>query len=85
VNAASPIIGSPLHVVTSESIPKRLEILTLLLESGADPNCIVLSDDGMPLKPPLGEYLSSNPLPFDRQVIRLLMRYGAKVLIQKYS
>lgn len=81
MNSSSPIIGSPLHVVCSDNISNRLTILRLLLEHGADPNKVVISDDGMPLKSVLGEYLSSNP-ELDQRVIKTLLRYGAKVIFK---
>ncbi|CAL8079096.1 unnamed protein product [Orchesella dallaii] len=81
VNASSPIIGSPLHVVCSDHIVNRLTIMKLLLDHGADPNKVVISDDGMPLKSVLGEYLSSNT-ELENEVIKTLMRYGAKVVFK---
>lgn len=81
MNASSPIIGSPLHVVCSDNITNRLTILHLLLDHGADPNKVVISDDGMPLKSVLGEYLSSN-MDLDQTMIKTLMRYGAKVVFK---
>lgn len=81
VNASSPIIGSPLHVVSSDNIPNRLALLQVLLEKGADPNLVVISDDGMPLKSPLGEYISSNT-ELDPKFVRLLLKFGARVIIK---
>jgi hypothetical protein len=78
VNSSSPIIGTPLHVVCSEGIENRVELLTMLLSSGADPSLIVESDDGPPLRPVLSEYLSTNENPCPL-VINLLLKYGAKV------
>jgi len=53
----------------------------MLLEAGADPNLVVISDDGMPLKTPLGEYLSCNT-ELDRTVIRLFLKFGAKIVLK---
>ncbi|CAG7785048.1 unnamed protein product [Allacma fusca] len=81
VNASSPIIGSPLHVASADNIPNRLAIMRVLLESGAEPNKMIVSDDGTALKPVLGEYLSSNEV-IDKSVVALLMRHGAKVILK---
>ena len=81
MNASSPIIGSPLHVACSDNILNRLVIMKILLENGADPNQLIMSDDGTALKPALGEYLSSNHT-VDKDIVNLLMRHGAKVILK---
>lgn len=81
VNSSSPIIGSPLHVVCSDGILNRHELMTLLLTSGADPNLIVDSDDGPPLRPVLPEYLAANEKPCPN-IIKMLLKYGAKVIMK---
>ncbi|XP_063218720.1 poly [ADP-ribose] polymerase tankyrase-1-like [Bacillus rossius redtenbacheri] len=81
VNSSSPIIGSPLHVACADNIPNRLQILQYLLYNGADPNMLIESDEGPPLRPVLAEYISSNEEPCP-QVINILLRYGAKVVIK---
>jgi len=81
VNASCPVIGTPLHVAAAENVPNRYTIMKILLESGADPNLVVISDDGMPLKAVLGEYLSSNVHP-EASIAKLLMKYGAKVILK---
>jgi hypothetical protein len=78
VNSSSPIIGSPLHVVCADSIPNRLELLHLLLCAGADPNMVIESDEGPPLRPVLAEYIASNEDPRP-DIVHLLLRFGAKV------
>lgn len=78
VNASSPVIGSPLHIACGDGIKNRLQVLNLLLEAGADPNKIILNEDGKPLRIVLGEYLSSNEHP-ETEVVNLLLRYGAEV------
>lgn len=81
VNSNSPIIGSPLHVVCADSIENRLEILHMLLVAGADPNLVIDSDEGPPLRPVLSEYMASNEKPCPH-VVSLLLRYGAKVVMK---
>lgn len=78
VNSSSPIIGSPLHVVCADNIPNRLELLHLLLCAGADPNMVIESDEGPPLRPVLAEYIASNEEPCPA-IVHLLLRFGAKV------
>lgn len=84
VNASSPIIGSPLHMACSEGISNRLVILKLLLEKGANPNLVILGDDGSPIKPPLGEYLSANEK-HEVEVVNLFLRHGAEVVMQSQN
>ncbi|CAH2056073.1 unnamed protein product, partial [Iphiclides podalirius] len=82
VNASSSVIGSPLHVACSDNIDNRKEIVKLLLESGADPNLKVLNEeDGAQLRPPLAEYLASNVQP-SSDIVFLLLRYGARVIMK---
>ena len=81
VNATSPIIGSPLHVACADNIPNRLEILCMLLERGADPNLVIRSDEGLSLRPVLAEYVASNENP-SVEVVALLLKYGARVVIK---
>ncbi|CAM1325705.1 Uncharacterised protein g9041 [Pycnogonum litorale] len=83
IDAASPIIGSPLHIALSDHMDCRRDLVTLLLERGANPNIITLSDTGGggPLiKPPLGEYFISSDFP-EKEVVRLFLRYGADIII----
>nr|CAD7257178.1 unnamed protein product [Timema shepardi] len=81
VNSSSPIIGSALHVACADNIPNRLDILKLLLSSGADPNMVIESDEGPPLRPVLAEYISSNENPCP-VVLNMLLRHGAKVVMK---
>lgn len=81
VNATSPIIGSPLHVACADNIPNRLEILKMLLERGADPNLVIRSDEGPALRPVLAEYVASNENA-SVEVVALLLKYGARVVIK---
>ncbi|KAL0809416.1 hypothetical protein ABMA28_011600 [Loxostege sticticalis] len=82
VNASSSVIGSPLHVACSDSITNRTEIVKILLESGADPNLKVFNDeDGTQLRPALAEYLASNGEP-SAEIVHLLLRYGARVIMK---
>lgn len=84
LDASSPIIGSPLHMACSEGIPNRLEILKLLLEAGANPNLVIIGEDGSPIKPALGEYLTSNEEP-EVEVLNLFLKHGAKVVMQSQN
>lgn len=68
-----------MHVVCSDGITNRLELMSMLLSAGADPNMIVDSDDGPPLRPVLPEYVAGNEEPCI-QVVKLLMQFGAKVI-----
>ncbi|XP_049793661.1 ankyrin repeat and SOCS box protein 14-like [Schistocerca nitens] len=81
VNASSPIIGSPLHVACAENIPHREELLRLLLKAGADPNLLVESDGGSSLRPVLSEYVASSEH-VSPEIVALLLRYGAKVVMK---
>lgn len=80
VNDGSDVIGSALHVALSELGEKKLEVVKFLLENGANPNAILESDRGPILKPPLGEYLISISHP-NIQIVRLLLKYGARVIL----
>lgn len=51
-----------------------------LLKKGANPNVIVESSTRPILKPPLGEYLIAVSHP-DIEVVRLLLKYGARVIL----
>ncbi|XP_028172159.1 ankyrin-3-like [Ostrinia nubilalis] len=82
VNASSSVIGAPLHVACSDNITNRTEIVKILLESGADPNLKVFNDDdGTQLRPALAEYLASNVEP-SAEIVHLLLRYGARVIMK---
>lgn len=81
VNTGSPIIGCPLHIALSEKVENKKEITRLLLDSGADPNAITLSEQGPLLKPPMGEYFNSVDNP-EVPLLRLLLRYGARVVVK---
>uniref|UniRef100_T1IPD0 SOCS box domain-containing protein n=1 Tax=Strigamia maritima TaxID=126957 RepID=T1IPD0_STRMM len=80
-NACSPLIGGPLHIACADNIPNRMEILSILLDFGADPNLYTLSDSCPELKPPLGEYIASNTNP-DPEVVSLLLKYGASIVVK---
>ncbi|UYV61834.1 hypothetical protein LAZ67_1006781 [Cordylochernes scorpioides] len=88
VNAGSPIIGCPLHIALSEKVPNREELVKILLEAGADPNAVSVSQEQEPvgpngplLRPPLGEYFLSGEIPRSA-VVRLLLHYGARVVLR---
>ncbi|CAH0549492.1 unnamed protein product [Brassicogethes aeneus] len=84
VNSSSPIIGSPLHVASSDNIPNRYDILKMLLTAGADPNLKVFNDvmdRNSQLRPVLVEYLASNEQP-SLAVVNLLIKYGARVIMK---
>ncbi|KAH1011595.1 hypothetical protein HUJ04_000928 [Dendroctonus ponderosae] len=84
VNCSSPIIGSPLHVASSEGIPNRSDILKMLLQAGADPNLKVFTDEydhSSQLRPVLVEYIASNECP-SFAVINMLIKYGSRVVMK---
>lgn len=84
VNSSSPIIGSPLHVAVADNVPNRVELMSLLLSAGANPNLVIDSDEGPPLRPVLAEYVGSNDQP-SPVIVKLLLRFGAKVQSQPPS
>ena len=53
----------------------------MLLERGADPNLVIRSDEGPALRPVLAEYVASNANP-SVEVVSLLLKYGARVVIK---
>lgn len=58
-----------------------MEIATLLLDRGANPNGITFDERGPLLKPPLGEYFNANDDP-DPALVKLLLKYGARVVLK---
>lgn len=80
VNSSSPIIGTPLHVACADNIPNRMDILSILLSRGADPNQVIESD-GTTLRPVLAEYIASN-VQLSPQVVHMLLKFGAKVVMK---
>ncbi|EEB10237.1 conserved hypothetical protein [Pediculus humanus corporis] len=80
VNSSSPIIGTPLHVACADNIPNRMDILSILLSRGADPNKVIESD-GITLRPVLAEYIASNA-ELSSQVVHMLLKFGAKVVMK---
>ncbi|XP_076312717.1 ankyrin repeat and SOCS box protein 15-like [Tachypleus tridentatus] len=81
INTGSPIIGTPLHIALSEKIDNKEEIVQILLDCGANPNAITLGEHGPLVKPPIGEYIQAYEQP-NIDLIRLLLRYGAKILLK---
>ncbi|KFM83067.1 Ankyrin repeat domain-containing protein 50, partial [Stegodyphus mimosarum] len=81
VNMGSPIIGCPLHIALSEKVDNKVDIIKLLLDCGADPNAVSVCDEGPLIKPPIGEYFNSCDHP-TVDVVRLLLCYGARVVIK---
>ncbi|XP_014612675.1 ankyrin-1-like isoform X2 [Polistes fuscatus] len=75
------LLESALHVACADNIPNRLQILQMLLERGADPNLVIRSDEGFSLRPVLAEYVASNENP-SVEVVALLLKYGARVVIK---
>lgn len=51
------------------------------MDADADPNAITVDDRGPLLKPPIGEYFNSADPPCC-DVVRLLLRYGARIVIK---
>lgn len=58
-----------------------MDILSILLSRGADPNKVIESD-GITLRPVLAEYIASN-VQLSPQVVHMLLRFGAKVSRRK--
>ncbi|UYV82594.1 hypothetical protein LAZ67_22000062 [Cordylochernes scorpioides] len=82
VNIGSPVIGLPLHIALSEKIENKYEIVKLLLENGADPNGVMVGEDEIViLRPPLGEYINSQEMP-TLEVVCLLLKHGARVVLK---
>ncbi|KAG8181421.1 hypothetical protein JTE90_018888 [Oedothorax gibbosus] len=81
INAGSTVVGSALHLALTEKVANQLEIVAKLLKRGANPNAITVMDDRPVLKPPIGEYLQSCEHP-RLDVIRLMLRYGARIVLQ---
>lgn len=81
INSSTTLIGSVLHMACSEKVTNRLEVMEFLLARGADPNIIVPGLDGSPMLPPLGDYLAASD-EHDSNVINLLLRYGAEVIMK---
>ncbi|XP_054709757.1 ankyrin repeat domain-containing protein 50-like isoform X2 [Uloborus diversus] len=81
VNAASTVVGSALHLAMTEKIPNQIQVVKTLLRHGANPNAVTMSDDRSVLKPPIGEYLQCCEHP-DSKVIRELLKYGARIVMQ---
>ena len=61
-----------------------MQIAQLLLDRGADPNGITLDERGPLLKPPLGEYFNANDDP-DPACVKLLLKYGARIILKPQS
>lgn len=55
----------------------------MLLSAGADPNLIVESDEGPPLRPVLAEYIAANES-LCPTIVQLLLKFGARVSIIQY-
>ncbi|KAF9406742.1 hypothetical protein HW555_012983 [Spodoptera exigua] len=78
---------SPLDLAILKGDVTMLQMLLaagaqILLESGADPNLKVYNDeDATQLRPALAEYLASNPEP-SAEIVALLLRYGARVIMK---
>ncbi|KAG8187139.1 hypothetical protein JTE90_004883 [Oedothorax gibbosus] len=81
INQGSATVGSCLHVALTELGQSKASIVKFLLENGADPNAVLYSGFRTILAPPLGEYFSSVPNP-DITIVRNMLRYGAKIVLQ---
>ncbi|XP_015928787.1 ankyrin repeat and SOCS box protein 3 [Parasteatoda tepidariorum] len=81
INAVSVVVGSALHLSMVEKIPNQYRIVETLLRNGANPNAITVADDKPCLKPPIGEYLQNCEQP-RIDIVSLLLRYGARIVLQ---
>ncbi|XP_014676686.1 PREDICTED: ankyrin-1-like [Priapulus caudatus] len=79
INSFTSSIGTPLHVALSGELRHQGAIVELLLRRGADVNMTHRYNNGAALKSPLVEYLNSQKT-YSRQVVSLLLRYGARVI-----
>lgn len=68
-------------MAVADNVPNRVELMSLLLSAGANPNLVIDSDEGPPLRPVLAEYVGSNDQP-SPLIVKLLLRFGAKVQSQ---
>lgn len=82
VNNTSSVLGSALHIACADNVPNRCDVLKLLLENEANPNIVAKSEEGLLLQPILAEYISSNIYNLNPDVIKLLLRHGAKVVLK---
>ncbi|KZS11213.1 Ankyrin repeat domain-containing protein [Daphnia magna] len=84
VNNTSSILGSALHVACADNVANRADIVRLLLENGANPNIAARSDEGLPHPSVLAEYVTSNGNrdKLDHEVVDLLLRHGAQVVLK---
>ncbi|GBM64501.1 Putative ankyrin repeat protein L88 [Araneus ventricosus] len=81
INALSAALGSALHLALSEDISNQLEIVYTLLLRGANPNAITVEEGRTVLQPPIGEYLQNSEHP-RLDIIKLLLRYGARIILE---
>lgn len=95
---ANTTIGQPLHTALTQRIENKREIVKLLLDSGADPNSPATSNrnTGPPLHDYLhsvrqcASIAPSSPVPCssmtyggpDLEMVRLLLMYGARVILK---
>lgn len=81
VNNTTAVLGSTLHVACADNIANQADIVRTLLGTGADPNIVAKSDEGLAFPCVLSEYITSNGHKdsLNREVIQLLLRYGAQV------
>ncbi|XP_015929696.1 ankyrin repeat and protein kinase domain-containing protein 1 isoform X2 [Parasteatoda tepidariorum] len=80
INQGSAVVGSCLHVALTELGESKVAVVRFLLENGADPNAILTLNGRTVLKPPLGEYLVS-VTNHNINIVRMLLRYGARVVL----
>ncbi|CAJ0941197.1 unnamed protein product, partial [Mesorhabditis belari] len=83
-NRVYTYIGSALHLAACSILTFQKEILTILLENGANPNLAHKFSDGSVLKTPFVEYFRSRDVA-DKEVVSLLMAYGARVYLRTPS
>lgn len=81
-NAVYTYIGTPLHLACCSDLVNQRDIIELLLKAGADPNLCPKFDEGV-LKSPFVEYFRSRAADtIDVEIVKLLLDYGAEVVMQ---
>ena len=77
---------TPLMLAAKTSMLQEREIIMeLLLQHGADPNAhACLANDLLPIHSAIVEYMRYNQRNLSKNIIKILLRYGAKVNIQTF-
>ncbi|XP_035228678.1 putative ankyrin repeat protein RF_0381 isoform X2 [Stegodyphus dumicola] len=82
INAVSNMCGTALHLALTKITGNQLELVKTLLQRGANPNAITVSDNTRVFKPPIEEYLKCCEH-LQPEIIQLLLRYGARIVLKE--